>query len=79
VDVCLSPEEYKKLEPSFKDSFDKYGRKDKISGKYMINTDDTRFMNHSKTPNIEHRDYELLAARDIVKGEELCDNYYDFD
>jgi len=45
----------------------------------MLNIDNTRFINHSDTPNIKHQEYKLIAANDIKKGEELLDNYNDFD
>ena len=79
LDISLSDEEYKHLNKANKEFFDAYGRQDKLTEKYMLNIDNTRFINHSETPNIEHKNYKLIAARDIKRGEELTDNYMDFD
>lgn len=79
LDISLSEEEYQQLNKTNKEFFDAYGRQDKITKKYMLNIDNTRFINHSETPNIEHEAYKLIAARDIKRGEELMDNYTDFD
>lgn len=79
LDISLSEEEYQNLNKKNKEFFDAYGREDKITKKYMLNIDNTRFINHSKNPNIAHQEYKLIAARDIKQGEELTDNYTDFD
>lgn len=54
-------------------------------GKYYLDWDNVRFMNHSQTPNIAYRDVELegkvrvsgesYALRDIKKGEEITTDY----
>lgn len=79
IDISLSSNEYENLEPKFREFFDSYGWKDKISGKYMLNVDNTRFINHSKNPNILHEWYKIIAAIDIDKWNELLDDYSDFD
>lgn len=79
LDICLSSKEYKNLNKIFKEFFDSYWRKDKITKKYMLNIDNTRFINHSEKPNIKHKWYKILASIDIKKWEELTDNYKDFD
>ncbi len=79
LDICLSEKEYNELDKAFKIFFDSYWRKDKITKKYMLNLDNTRFINHSESPNTKHEWYEILAVRDIKKWEEITDNYKDFD
>lgn len=79
LDISLSYEEYKNLNKLSKEFFDNYWWKDKITKKYMLNIDNTRFINHSNNPNIKHIKYKIKAARDIKKWEELLDNYNDFD
>ena len=79
LDICISNGEYQKLDKNFKTFFKDYGRRDKHTKKYMINIDNTRFINHSETPNIKHKHYILLAAKDMEKWEELFDDYNDID
>ena len=40
-----------------------------------ITLDERRFLNHSSNNNIEFRDNNSYAIRDILEGEELLDNY----
>ena len=53
--------------------------------KYVLNFDNTRFMNHSDDPNIistypiGNREGISIALRDIKRGEELTCNYKEFD
>jgi len=79
LDIVLSEKQYKNLDKQFKQFFDAYWWKDKISKKYMLNIDNTRFINHWDNPNISHIDYKIIAAKDIKDWEELLDNYSDFD
>jgi SET domain-containing protein len=52
---------------------------------YILCSDDTRFFNHSDTPNTESREMEgeqeviIVAKRDIQPGAELTDDYRTFD
>ncbi len=49
---------------------------------YIFSSDDARYFNHSEDANTisVHKDGEeeiiTIAARDIIKGEELTDNYF---
>lgn len=53
---------------------------DRLVGSVYYNTDDTRFINHSDTPNLTYvKEKEIyLAHCDIFSGEELTCNYGDF-
>jgi hypothetical protein len=57
----------------------------KTTNKYVLPTDNARFMNHSFNPNVdvifnEESDEDInIAARNIKKGEELTINYEKFD
>jgi hypothetical protein len=79
LDVDLSEKKYKNLDKLSKQFFDNYWWKDKISKNYMLNIDNTRFINHSNNPNISHLEYKIIASKDIKIWEELLDNYSDFD
>lgn len=46
------------------------------NGVWMLNIDDSRFMNHSFTPNMGYSEYDACyALRDIQCGEELTYDY----
>jgi hypothetical protein len=45
----------------------------------LNNLDIVFYINHSDTPNLELRGKEFFAAKDIEAGEELTDNYLEFD
>jgi uncharacterized protein len=51
---------------------------------YIVGVDDSRYMNHSATPNTEE-DFSIdprgltVASRDIKAGEELTADYFEFD
>jgi SET domain-containing protein len=50
-------------------------------GGYVISADDARFLNHSETPNLKafaEPDMDV-AIRDIEIGEELLEDYREFD
>lgn len=50
-------------------------------GGYVISADDARFLNHSQTPNLKtfsEPDVDI-AIRDIQVGEELLEDYREFD
>lgn len=50
-------------------------------GRHYGSVDDGRFMNHSATPNVSYDPATegSYANRDIVMGEELTENYGEFD
>lgn len=49
-------------------------------GILVLNTDDSRFMNHSPSPNTEFLSfYDGYALCDIAAGEEITCNYAEFD
>lgn len=50
-------------------------------GGYVISADDARFLNHPETPNLQtFADPDVdVALRDIQVGEELLEDYREFD
>ncbi len=48
---------------------------DPKDNRIRVCTDNGRFTNHSKTPNLECRDEGTYAIRDILTGEELTEDY----
>lgn len=49
-----------------------------IPGGWVVSLDNTRFINHSETPNTDNTQPETTAARDIAEGEEITANYGEF-
>jgi len=50
-------------------------------GKFMLNTDNARFINHSKNPNIKSLGIfkDSITIRDISPGEEITVDYSEID
>lgn len=87
VDRVYTEKEYNQIPPSFRKFIDKYGWK--IPGSitlYLLPGDNDRFINHSDNPNVGTLDIGKscfdgcgIALRDIEAGEELTENYREFD
>lgn len=81
-DLVIDPGQVHKLTHHAKEQFLTYAYKDKRNGMYILCADNTRFLNHSNTPNLtsdDPADEIDIAARDIQKGEELTVDYRTFD
>lgn len=58
---------------------DRYGYlTPQIPGGWVVSLDNTRFINHSPTPNTDNRAAVTLAARDIAQDEEITCDYGEF-
>ena len=85
IDIYFTKEQYPTLPKNIREFIDEYGSLSKISDKYVLSIDNTRFTNHSKTPNLDSiklgKEPELVAIanRDINIGEEMTINYKNFD
>ncbi len=81
-DVQISKEEYESLPEVSQKFLLHYAHLDE--NVFVLGSDNGRFMNHSDNPNtvgVESADGygETLAARNILPGEEITGDYYDFD
>ncbi|MCL2629801.1 MAG: SET domain-containing protein [Alphaproteobacteria bacterium] len=60
-----------------------WGFFDEGNGCYHVDFDNTKFINHSENANITqdmaYKDMYLIAKRDIKAGEELTQNYLEFE
>lgn len=85
LDLEIEPVDFDKLDQREKDAILFYGFHSKKTGKYHLSFDNIRFMNHATEGNVtidmlgEGVEYPLVATRDIMPGEELTQNYFDFD
>jgi len=81
-DVILSEEEVSKFAPLAREAFLHYCYKDLDLNKYILCSDDGRFMNHSNDPATGYipliSEWDI-ALRDIQPGEELTCNYEEWD
>ncbi len=79
LDLFLSEEECSKLALDEQNTIKHYGYFDKAKSKWHLSFDDIRFCNHSSDGNITLKEKSLVAKRDIAKGEELTQDYREFE
>lgn len=81
LDLRLTPEEFSRLDPREQALIRHYGYREKHTGLYRLDHDDIRFVNDSNTPTIglDPESGTLVALRDTAPGEELTQNYSDFE
>jgi len=81
LDIKLGEEEFEKLKKEEKEFFLHYGYKDKDDGQYYLNFDHSRFINHDEDGNLSVGEggSNLIAKRKINVGEELTENYSEFE
>lgn len=81
LDLILNADRFNKLDPRDQALIMHYGGIDKRLGRYRLPYDDLRFLNHSEKPNLAYDEAtdQIIALRDIVSGEELTQDYRDFE
>lgn len=83
LDVNLTQEQFDSLGDNEKRELQYWGFFDKPSQKWHVDFDVSHFINHSYEPTVtQDKNYEeahLIAARDIKSGEELTQNYLEFE
>ena len=77
----LTHEQFTKLDLAEQATILHYGYVDKRTGLYRLDHDDIRFVNDSNNPNVGYDQItgQIVALRDISAGEELTQNYQDFE
>jgi len=78
VDVRISKEKFEELNGAQKEYFYKYAWLEEDDC-YYSSCDLTNFINHSYTPNLKVIDDIVIAIQDIQPGEEMFENYQEFD
>lgn len=73
----LTLEEFETLPQDEKNTFEHYGYL--WQGKWYLDFDDVRFLNHADDPNLVLTDDGIAASRDIKKDEELTQHYKEFE
>ncbi len=83
LDVDITQEQFDLLNESEQKEVRYWGFFDKPTQKWHVDFDHIHFINHSYTPNttqdISHPEAYIVAAKDIKSGEELTQNYLEFE
>lgn len=86
-DRVLKKEFVESLPLPAKENLLNYAFVSKITGDYILCSDDSKFTNHSPSPNVTcfippgstNNDLECYATRAICQGEEITNDYREFD
>lgn len=87
-DLVIPKEELSSLSPPVIGQVEKYAYRSRITGDYILCGDDQRFTNHADVPNTvclidkvstHPEDLDCYASRDISAGEEITNDYTEFD
>ncbi len=82
-DVDISDVDFQKLDTFSREQIRHYGYFDKRHDRWHLAFDDIRFCNHADVGNVsadtEATEYQLIAVRDISIGEELLQDYQEFE
>lgn len=83
LDLDITPEQFDSLDESEKQEIQWWGFFDDSSQKWHVDFDVSKFINHSYEATVTqdggHEEAYLVAARDIKAGEELTQNYLEFE
>lgn len=79
LNLLLTSEELSELPSDEQRTIQHYGYFDTTKNKWKISFDDIRFCNHSSDNNLIRQGGDVLAKRDIQKGEELTHDYNNFE
>lgn len=78
-DIAFNEDAIGRIPEHVRGQFLKYSYFDHDLKKYVLCSDDQRFINHSNTPNIRATPQKDVAARDIQSGEEMTCDYTHFE
>lgn len=83
LDLNITQEQFDSLGDNEKQEIRWWGFFDEPSGLWHVDFDVSKFINHSKegtvTQDKSHDEAYLITTRDIKKGEELTQNYLEFE
>lgn len=82
LDVDITIEEFETLSPNEKKEVQYYGYLNKKTNKWHVAFDMIRILNHAPSEEanvVQDEDMVMSAKRDIQTGEELLQDYLDFD
>ena len=76
-DRCYSLKQFARLPKPARDFLKSYGYR--VDGEVLFTVDNDRHMNHSEKPNTYLKSGYVIARRTIRKGEEITNDYREFD
>lgn len=76
-DRCYSPKEFARLPKPARDFIKFHGYR--VDGEILFTVDHDRHMNHADEPNTYLKSGYAIAKRNIRKGEEITNDYREFD
>jgi Proteins containing SET domain len=76
-DRAYSPKEFARLPKPARDYLKNYGYR--VDGEILFTVDHDHHMNHSDNPNTYLKSGYTIARRNIRKGEEITNDYREFD
>jgi SET domain-containing protein len=76
-DRAFSPRQFARLPRAARSFLDSYGYR--VDGEILLTVDNDRHTNHSDTPNARWVNGYVIALRHIRKGEEITNDYREFD
>jgi SET domain-containing protein len=85
LDLEINPADFDRLDQREKNYINFYGFRSKKTDNYHLSFDNVKFINHAKEGNItvdktiDDVEYPLVASRDIKAGEEILQDYFEFD
>lgn len=83
LDVNITQEQFDSLNDREKEEFRWWGFFDEASQRWHVDFDVSKFINHSfdatVTQDKNYTDAYLITTRDVKKGEELTQNYLEFE
>ena len=77
VDIKVSADRVEQMSEAQQEYFEKYAWVE--DDYYYSSCDLTNFVNHSYQPNLKIIDKVMISFKDIYPGEELFENYAEFD
>jgi len=83
LDVNITQEQFDSLTDREKEEFHWWGFFDELSQRWHVDFDVSKFINHSPegtvTQDTNHVEAYLVTTQDMKKGEELTQNYLEFE
>jgi SET domain-containing protein len=76
-DRWYTPKQFARLPKPARDVLQNYGYR--VDGEILFTVDNDRHMNHSDKPNTYLHNGYAIASRNIRKGEEITNDYREFD
>jgi SET domain-containing protein len=78
-DLEMTKEFIDNVSPASQEQIRRFVYIDVTTGKYILCSDDAKFMNHSDSPNTRTVGAQTFATREISIGEEITCDYAEFD